>query len=55
MLIPSHGGPWRRVGTGPIHCYPAFGPKHNRDWHCWCHPIIEIFEDGEMVLHNVAQ
>lgn len=56
-LMPSHSGPWRSrpVGEDTVHCYPLFGPKHRMHVRCWCHPMLEMFEDGTMVLHNVWQ
>jgi hypothetical protein len=56
-IMPSHSGPWLnfRIGPDTVHCVPSYGPEHRLEWRCWCHPLIELFEDGEMVLHNVAQ
>lgn len=58
--IRSDSGPWRRYtctcGCANEHVVPGFEHrKHALILECWCHPWLELVEDGVIVHHNVAQ
>lgn len=38
---------------GSIHVLPLFGPAHDCEGECWCHPEPDATEP-QVILHNVA-
>lgn len=56
---PSDSGPWMTEWdneNGVPHVIPAFGPKHELSWQCWCHPVpVDDRYTEPVVSHNVAQ
>lgn len=55
----SDAGPWctySDVCGDDMHVVPGFeGRRHEIDDICWCHPVYEQVEDGQVIHHNVAQ
>lgn len=45
-------GWWTLQHAGEIHVVPAFGPKHELNDSCWCHPQRDDVSP-RMVVHNV--
>lgn len=55
---PSDSGPWRTLWDDDLqmtHVMPAFGPRHQLSWKCWCHPVFDGDYTVAALSHNVAQ
>lgn len=64
VLIPRLGGwtssdskSWLVLavdGSEFPHIVPSFGPRHELDMGCWCHPVFEDEHGEAVVSHNVG-